>query len=315
MKDSADTGAASSLVYGPPETAERYTSYPATAEVLGDHVSATECGAVCVPLPESEIVAGEFVALLVTVTAPEKRPTFGGENRVSKVVDWPGESVSPFERPLAAQGRPETATLETVTSEFPAFVTVTLSVPLPPATTFPKFRLGVLKVRSEVAAVPVPLSETLLGDAEALLAMEISPVKAPADFGEKTTSKVDCFPAAMTVGSEIPEIFTPAAEVLACITVTSDRVPFEIVTDCDALLPRGTSPKCKDPGSTEIAAAVLEVCGVAPVLDALVSPMQPELARARRNNSAKAENEIVLPLKLALFARSREKANCLFSSW
>jgi hypothetical protein len=34
--------AESSLEYGPPETWERYTSYPATAELLGVHANATE---------------------------------------------------------------------------------------------------------------------------------------------------------------------------------------------------------------------------------------------------------------------------------
>ena len=60
-------------MYGPPETSERYTSYPATADVLGVQVSVTEWEtaweAAPAPSPEREMVAGEFVALLVTVTA------------------------------------------------------------------------------------------------------------------------------------------------------------------------------------------------------------------------------------------------------
>jgi len=108
---------------------------------------------------------------------------------------------------------------------------VTLKVLLFPTPMFPKLRLEVLVVRSAVAAIPVPLKETMLGELERSLITAISPDKAPADFGEKTTSNVDCFPAPIIRGSEIPVIFTPAAEVLACVTVRFDAPPLDIVTD------------------------------------------------------------------------------------
>ena len=75
----------SNFEYGPPETSERYTSYPATADGLGLQVSDTEWETVwegvAVPSPEREIVAGEFVALLVTVTVPGKLPAASGRER------------------------------------------------------------------------------------------------------------------------------------------------------------------------------------------------------------------------------------------
>ena len=115
--------------------------------------------------------------------------------------------------------------------EFPAFVRVTLNAPLFPRTTFPKLKLDALAVRSAVAPVPVPLKETALGVVEPSLTTEILPDKAPAAFGEKTTSNVACFPAGIVKGSEMPVMATPDAAVLACVIVRFDPPPFDIVTD------------------------------------------------------------------------------------
>lgn len=185
---------------------------------------------------------------------------------------------------------------------------MTVKAPLPPTGRFPKFRLEELIVRSAVAAIPVPLKETLLGDVDALVMTEIFPANAPGVFGEKLTSNVDCFPAATTSGREIPAIFTSAAAVLACVTVTSEELPFRIVTDCEALLPTATLPKCSALGSTD-RPVTLEVCEVELGLDELVRPMHPEPASTRRSRSAKAETENALPVKLATPARSRGSPN------
>jgi hypothetical protein len=45
------------------------------------------CG--CTPMPLKEIVAGELVALLTTVTLPERLPDEVGANATLKDVDWP----------------------------------------------------------------------------------------------------------------------------------------------------------------------------------------------------------------------------------
>jgi hypothetical protein len=68
--------------------------------VLGIHVSATEWETVWVPSPEREIVAGEFVALLATVTLPDELPAARGENVASNVADCPGARINPAETPL-----------------------------------------------------------------------------------------------------------------------------------------------------------------------------------------------------------------------
>ena len=86
-------------------------------------------------------------------------------------------------------------------------------------------------MRTAVDAIPIPRSETVLGVLEMLLRMAIWPAKAPAAFGEKTTSKVDCFPASMTKGRVTPLIVTPAAEALAFVIVRLEVPPLEMVTD------------------------------------------------------------------------------------
>lgn len=93
--------AESNFVYGPPETSERNTLYPATTGVLEVQVSATKWETVCVPFPEREIVAGEFVALLATVALPGKLPLAAGVNIAANVADCPDARIKPLEIPLA----------------------------------------------------------------------------------------------------------------------------------------------------------------------------------------------------------------------
>jgi len=153
--------------------------------VLGVQVSVTEWETVWVPSPEREIVAGEFVALLATVTLPVTLPAAKGANVASNVADCPGARIRPAETPLVEKEAPETLTFDRVTLEFPAFVSVTDNAPLFPIATFPKLNVDVLSVRSALAAIPIPLKETVLGELDRSLVTEISLDKPPAVFGEK----------------------------------------------------------------------------------------------------------------------------------
>jgi hypothetical protein len=199
--------------------------------VLAVQDSVTEWETDCEPFPEREIDVGEFVALLATRTPPGELPAVKGEKAASKVADCPGARIRPAETPLTEYRAPETLTFDTVTSEFPALVKVTLNTLLFPTATFPKFRLEALVVRRAVDAIPVPPKVTVLGELETSLVTETLPDKAPAAFGEKTILNVDCFPAPITRGNEMPVILTPAAAVLALVTVRSDSPLFDIVTD------------------------------------------------------------------------------------
>jgi hypothetical protein len=177
------------------------------------------------------MIAGEFVALLAIVTLPEKTPAAAGVNIVSSVADCPGARVKPAVTPLTEYRKLETLTLETVTLELPAFVRVTLKVPLLPSATFPKFTLGALLMRSGVAAIPVPIKETVVGDAEMLLMTETLPDNAAAILGENTILNVDRFPGSIVKGKEMPVIVIPDAFVVACVTMRFDPPSFDMVTD------------------------------------------------------------------------------------
>ena len=89
------------FVYGPPVTVERYTLYPLTVEVLAVQVRVTECETGCTPVPVSVIVAGELVALLVTVTLPGSDPALAGVKVTFNVAVAPAATIWPEETPLA----------------------------------------------------------------------------------------------------------------------------------------------------------------------------------------------------------------------
>ena len=198
--------------------------------MLEVHVSATEWETAWELLPDREMVSGELVALLATVTLPEKFPAASGVNVASSNEDCPGARIKPADTPLVEKCAPEIVTFDTVTSEFPAFVRVTLKTSLFPTATSPKFKPEELAVRSAVCAIPIPLTETVLGALEMSLAMETIPDNAPAAFGEYATSNVTSFPGAMTMGRPIPLIVIPAAVALAFVMVRFDPPPFDILT-------------------------------------------------------------------------------------
>jgi hypothetical protein len=77
------TGDALSFEYDP-SVVPRYSLYPTMSdELLAAQDRATDSGAT--PVPESEIVAGEFVALLATVTVPLTTPGVTGSKATMSV--------------------------------------------------------------------------------------------------------------------------------------------------------------------------------------------------------------------------------------
>jgi hypothetical protein len=68
--------------------------YPETVDVLALHVSSTECCTGATPVPDSGIVAGDPVALLVTVMLPGMLPTAVGLNCTTRVMLCVGVSVT-----------------------------------------------------------------------------------------------------------------------------------------------------------------------------------------------------------------------------
>jgi len=93
------------------------------------------------PVPVREIIAGEFVALLITLTLPLTLRATVGANATVSVADWLGAKTVPEVTPLVLNPAPMTVTPEILTFEFPLFVTVVFSELLLPMSTFPKLKL------------------------------------------------------------------------------------------------------------------------------------------------------------------------------
>jgi len=91
-----------------------------------------------------------------------------------------------------------------VTVEFPVLVIVSLSVEEVPVFTLPKARLLELNEIVCVAATPVPLNATVVGELGALLTMFTVPARLAAVVGMKTALKVVLPPAATVLGTLSP---------------------------------------------------------------------------------------------------------------
>lgn len=96
-------------------------------------------------MPDKEIVAGEFVASLLTVTLPVTPAALAGVNVTLSVAVCPGVRICPLETPLAVNPAPEMLTFETLTLERfdpPGFDTVTDWDTVLPTATGPKLTDG-----------------------------------------------------------------------------------------------------------------------------------------------------------------------------
>jgi hypothetical protein len=87
---------------------------------------------------------------------------------------------------------------------FPLFVMVTFWELEAPTLIPVKLKLVVLAESETVAAVPVPLRATTLGELGALLVMLTPPVRLPAVVGANKTLKVAVLPAAIVAGVVSP---------------------------------------------------------------------------------------------------------------
>ncbi len=162
--------------------------------------------------------------------------------------------IRPAETPLTVKLGPERLTLDIVTFELPAFDSVTLTVPLAPADTFPKLRLEALELSRAADATAEPLTATLTGEPEALLITESIPESEPTVFGEKTMFRFAWWPAAIVMGNEAPVTANPAVAMLAWVTMRSEPPPLDTVMDCEAVPFTATDPNVIDDGNTEMVA-------------------------------------------------------------
>jgi hypothetical protein len=223
--------------------------------VLGFHVRSTDFAVCWIAVPDSEIVVGEFEALLVTVTLPCALPADTSLNAMLSFVDWFGARMIPAVAPLWLNPRPVISTREIVTFEFPRLVSVTPNELSLFTFIVPKFKPVGLAPSSDVAATPVPLSEIVNGDFETLLVSETEPVLLPVDVGANTALKVALLPAAITVGTVKPSILKPVPEMLAR-EIAMPIVPVLLSRMvCESLSPVTTLPKLAIDGVAESAPA------------------------------------------------------------
>jgi hypothetical protein len=114
------------------------------------------------PVPDRVIVAGEFEALLVTLTLPVTLPAAAGVKVALKLAVCPEVRTSPAGRPLAVKPGPAMMTLEMLILAVPELVNVTPKTLLLPTLTLPKLRVEVLTVSGPAGALTVRVAELLV---------------------------------------------------------------------------------------------------------------------------------------------------------
>jgi hypothetical protein len=165
------------------------------------------CG--CVPVPVREIVAGELVALLTTVTLPARLPVEVGAKLTVNDVDWPAARLNGSVIPLVLKPVPVALTCEMETLEFPVLEIVTLCVALVPVVRLPKLSAVGEAESCSVVAMPVPLSGTTSDEFGALLTSVMLPEAVPAEAGAKPMVNADEPPAGTESGRARPEEANP----------------------------------------------------------------------------------------------------------
>jgi len=209
---------------------------------------------VVAPVPDKAITSGEFVALLTTVTLPDRLPAEAGENVTVKDVDCPAARLSGKEMLLTLKPAPLSRTCEMETLEFPVLVTVKLCVELVPVVRLPKLSEADEAESCNVAAMPVPLIGTTRGEFGVLLISVMLPDAAPAEVGAKPTLNVEEPPAGMERGRVSPLEVNPVPEREAWVTLSAAVPGFLMVRVWELLTPTVTLPKLTVEGMTEICA-------------------------------------------------------------
>lgn len=195
--------------------------------MLPFQLRAAECCTEVTPVPDRDTVAGEPVALLTTEMPPLTLPLTVGLNWALRVRFCAGESVTGVLPPASKKPAPFAVICEMVTLEFPVLVIVTFWVAeVVPVVMLPKLKLVGLMPRVSVAAIPVPVKLTVLGDVGALLTIEMLPEAVPTDVGRKSTLIVVLCPALMFKGKENPLTEKPAPEAVSWVMV---RVAFPVL--------------------------------------------------------------------------------------
>src|SRR6266566_2760379 len=134
---------------------------------------------------------------------------------------------------------------------FPVLVIVTFpEAEVVPVVTLPKLRLVGVMLRVSVAAIPVPLRPTEVGEPGALLTIERLSDTAPAVVGRKATVIVVCCPAATFKGSENPLTLKTETVGFTWLMVRAAEPVFLMIKAWDKLVPTTSFPKLIEVGFT-----------------------------------------------------------------
>jgi len=165
------------------------------------------CG--CTPVPVTVIVAGELVAVLVTVTLPEKLLVAVGAKVTLNEADCPAERVSGSPMPVTVNPLPLMVFCEIVTPELPVLVSVTLFVVLVPVVKLPKLSEVGDAVSCRVGETAVPERATPYEEFGELFTSVSVPGKLPAEAGANLMEKAEVPPGGKVSGSVSPERLNP----------------------------------------------------------------------------------------------------------
>lgn len=207
----------------------------------------------CTPVPVTlTLVLAPL--LFTTVTMPLTAPAEVGWNCTVIVALAEGAIVVDAPIPVTEIPPPVTFTCEIVTLLFPVLEIVTVLVELAPVLILPNARLFGAALIEKVAALEVPLSATVVAEAEAFEVSDRLPVLSPAAFGAYCTLNVSLCPAEMLSGVLKPFTLKPVPERLAAEIVRVAFPVFETVTvwlfDCPLI----RLPKSMLAGETLMAA-------------------------------------------------------------
>lgn len=204
-----------------------------------------------IPVPETMMVSGELVALLVRINLPETAVIATGLKRNVSFALTPGAMIKTFGRTENTVSADVMLVMRSVS--LPVLVIVTVVSLNSPSLTFPNENVFALKLIS--VDMPVPETEIVSEELEALLATMSFPVTAPRALGLNRSVSFALVPGGIVSAFGLPEnivsaektllILSVSLPVLAIVTVVSLNSPTltlpndtVAVFNCSAAVPK-----------------------------------------------------------------------------
>jgi hypothetical protein len=203
---------------------------------------------VAIPVPESDSVAEELLALLANEIAPETAPLLCGVKATLTGTLCPAAIVSGNDAPLIVNW-PLLLTADEIVTLAPLALNAVESVPVDPTLTLPKLSAAGLMLNCPITAVPVPNNDSVAEESLALLANEIAPEIAPLLCGVKAMLTGMLCPTVIVIGNVAPLITNCPLLLTAEEIVTLAPLALNEVESV-AVLPTLTLPKLNAEGLT-----------------------------------------------------------------